>query len=179
MAYRSSPLANGYSPTELLMGRKIRTTVPIIPSQLDPNRTNLEKVKLREQCYRQKQKMDYDRRHRAHNLPSLKPGDHVWVKDMQQRGTVVSTANTPRSYIIETSGGHLRRNRHHLSTTPVGPPPHTIVLDMPCKNNTAETVNGPVSPVIIPDSNERPQEPERRYPTRVRKTPEYLKNYVT
>ena len=33
MAYRATPLANGFSPTELLMGRKIRTLVPVIPSQ--------------------------------------------------------------------------------------------------------------------------------------------------
>ena len=29
MAYRTTPLENGYSPAELLMGRKVRTTVPI------------------------------------------------------------------------------------------------------------------------------------------------------
>ena len=29
LAYRSTPLENGYSPAELLMGRKIRSTVPV------------------------------------------------------------------------------------------------------------------------------------------------------
>lgn len=179
MAYRASPLANGYSPTELLMGRKIRTTVPVIPSQLDPNGADLEKVKMREQSYRQKQKLNFDKRHRAHNMPILQPGDHVWVKDMQQRGTVVSKAETPRSYIIETSGGNLRRNRYHLSHTPVGPAPHITLPDIPCENNTAETVNEPVSPVKLHDSNQQSSESGRRYPARIRKTPEYLKNYVT
>ena len=36
MAYRSTPLENGYSPSELLFGRKIRTTVPVLPSNLLP-----------------------------------------------------------------------------------------------------------------------------------------------
>ena len=36
LAYRSTPLSNGYSPAELLMGRKLRTTVPVVPSSLDP-----------------------------------------------------------------------------------------------------------------------------------------------
>ena len=36
MAYRSTPLENGYSPSELLFGRKIRTTVLVVPSNLLP-----------------------------------------------------------------------------------------------------------------------------------------------
>lgn len=36
MAYHSTPLQNGYSPAELLMGRKIHTTVPVSPDQLKP-----------------------------------------------------------------------------------------------------------------------------------------------
>ena len=35
MAYRSTPLENG-SPSELLMGRKLRTTIPMITEQLLP-----------------------------------------------------------------------------------------------------------------------------------------------
>ena len=34
LAYRSTPLENGYSPAELLMGRRIRTTIPVITKQL-------------------------------------------------------------------------------------------------------------------------------------------------
>ncbi|KAL7867548.1 hypothetical protein SRHO_G00089320 [Serrasalmus rhombeus] len=56
MAYRAAPLANAYSPTELLMGRKIRTPVPVIPSQLKPRCVDMEKLKKTEKIYRQKQK---------------------------------------------------------------------------------------------------------------------------
>ncbi|KAJ8387615.1 hypothetical protein AAFF_G00151650 [Aldrovandia affinis] len=107
MAYRAAPLANGHSPTELLMGRKIRTTVPVIPSQLNPACADIENLKRKEQRYRQKQQQNYNRRHRAHDMPHLQPSDHVWVKDMLQRGTVVSTADTLRSYLIETPRGTL------------------------------------------------------------------------
>ena len=37
MSYRSTPLENGYSPAELLMGRKLRTTIPTITEQLLPS----------------------------------------------------------------------------------------------------------------------------------------------
>lgn len=36
MSYRAKPLENGYSPAEMLFGRKIRTTVPMLPDQLKP-----------------------------------------------------------------------------------------------------------------------------------------------
>ena len=36
LAYRSSPLDNGYSPAELLMGRKLRSTIPTLPQVLKP-----------------------------------------------------------------------------------------------------------------------------------------------
>ena len=40
LAYRSTPLANGYSPAENLMGRKLRTTVPIILANLRTTQTS-------------------------------------------------------------------------------------------------------------------------------------------
>lgn len=179
MAYRDAPLANGYSPAELLMGRKLRTTIPVVPSQLNPAGADLGKVRKDEQKHRQKQREHYNRRHRAHDMPGLRPGDHVWVKDMQQRGTVLSTADTPRSYIIETSGGNLRRNRYHLSRTPVAPNTHTNVPDTTPENDATETVSEQVSSEVRHDSSQQTPESERRYPDRVRKLPEYLKDYIT
>ncbi|KAJ8369344.1 hypothetical protein SKAU_G00093720 [Synaphobranchus kaupii] len=37
LAYRVTPLQNGYSPAELLMGRQLYTTVPTLPALLDPS----------------------------------------------------------------------------------------------------------------------------------------------
>ncbi len=36
LAYRSTPLQNGFSPAELLMGRKLRKAVPVFHAQLQP-----------------------------------------------------------------------------------------------------------------------------------------------
>ena len=37
LTYRTTPLHNGFSPGELLMGRKLRTTLPMLSSQLEPS----------------------------------------------------------------------------------------------------------------------------------------------
>jgi len=169
MAYRSAPLANGHSPTELLMGRKIRTTVPVIPSQLKPACTDTERLIRSEQQYRQKQQRNYNRRHRAHDLPRLQPGDHVWVKDIHQRGTVMSTAGTPRSYVVETPRGTLRRNRFHLSPTSVAPETSTETsISVPdpetsLENNVPAAVSTPVTPEVRHDSSQQTPVCERRY----------------
>lgn len=73
----------------------------------------MEDLKRKEQSYRHNQQQNYNRRHVAHDMPELQSGHHVWIKDMLQRGTVVSTAGTLRSYIVETSRSSLRRNRFH------------------------------------------------------------------
>lgn len=179
MAYRAAPLANGYSPTELLMGRKIRTTVPVLPSQLNPACTDVEDLRKAEQRYKDKQRQDYNRRHRAHDMPCLQPGDHVWVRDMHQRGTVVSQAETPRSYIIETPRGTLRRNRLHLSPTPVAPATSSSTPETPRETTAQVEESTPAASGPPQVSSQMTQECERRYPTRVRKNPVHLQDYVT
>uniref|UniRef100_A0A3B3RKB0 Uncharacterized protein n=1 Tax=Paramormyrops kingsleyae TaxID=1676925 RepID=A0A3B3RKB0_9TELE len=37
LAYRATPLSNGYSPAQLLMGRRLRTTVPTLSENLRPS----------------------------------------------------------------------------------------------------------------------------------------------
>ena len=37
LAYRSTPLEQGYSPAELLMSRKLRTNIPTVQEQLVPH----------------------------------------------------------------------------------------------------------------------------------------------
>nr|XP_055074185.1 uncharacterized protein K02A2.6-like [Misgurnus anguillicaudatus] len=176
MAYRASPLANGYSPAELLMGRKIRTRVPLIPSQLNPNCPDVEKLVTKELIYKCKQKQNFDRRHKAHNMTHLQPGEHVWVRDMSERGTVVSAAGTPRSYLIETPRGTLRRNRFHLSPTPTAP---VVSSDLP--DLTESQVSPHSSDLMVTPESPKVHQPTaqaaRRYPTRIRAPPGYLKDF--
>lgn len=120
LSYRSTPLAGGYSPAELLMGRKLRTTLPVMQSVLTPRWPNLEKLQEKEVANRERMKRNHDERHAAQALPTLKPDAQVYVRDMDVEGTVKKVANTPRSYQVQTPKGMLRRNRAHLVELPEG-----------------------------------------------------------
>lgn len=117
LAYRSTPLASGYSPSELLLGRRLRTTVPTYPSLLVPAWPDLATFSKGDQQAKAAQKTHFDECHRAKTLPTLHPGDTVWVRDSNQKGTVLQTAHTPRSYYVPVNGGTVRRNRRGLIST--------------------------------------------------------------
>ena len=101
------PLSNGYSTAELLMNRKLRTNIPSSREARKPVVPDRELLATREEELRQKQKWNFDCRHRAHDLSPALPGDLVWVRDRRKRGTVRNQVS-PRSYRVETPSGSFR-----------------------------------------------------------------------
>ena len=118
LAYRSTPLQNGYSPSELLMNRKLCTTVPMAPTQMQPSLPDYNRLQKKEEENRQSQKTNYDHHHKARPLKLLVPGQRVWITDMRIKGTV-KQQTAPRSYLIATPQGMIRRNRRHLKYYPI------------------------------------------------------------
>ncbi|KAJ8050927.1 hypothetical protein HOLleu_04310 [Holothuria leucospilota] len=114
MAYRATPLSNGYSPAQLLFGRNIKTTLPVTPSHLTPKLPDKGKLQASEKKLRQSSKVTYDLRHRAKHLEELSPGTHVFVRDTETHGVVVKKLSEPRSYLVSSPTGVLRRNRKFL-----------------------------------------------------------------
>ena len=125
LTYRSTPLHNGYSPSELLMSRRLRTTVPTIADLLKPRLPDESSLREKEEESRGKQKVNFDKHHRARGLELLTPGDQVWIPDHKTNGTVVKLV-APRSYQVSTPTGLLRRNRRHLILSPGEPPTETV-----------------------------------------------------
>lgn len=117
LSYHSTPIRNGYSPAELLMGRKLRSTIPMAPVNLVPKTPNLQALQEFEQQARSKLKSNFDKRHSAKLLPSLNAGDEVYVPDRKGNAEVV-TQCTPTSFIVKTDSGNLRRNRVQLNKLP-------------------------------------------------------------
>ena len=110
MAYRATPLACGYSPAELLMGRAIRTTVPISSGKLTPAVPDLAILREQEKRTNDQQKNEFDCRHRARSLTPLNHGDRVWLPSEQMSATVLANAGE-RSYELSTyTGNIIRRN---------------------------------------------------------------------
>jgi len=160
LAYRSTPLQNGFSPSELLMGRHLRTKVPAMPSVLKPNvqDTDRQRVQLREDKYRSKQQIYHDKQHQARALPPLTTGEQVWVRDQNREGQIIGATKLPRSYLVKTDMSTLRRNRSALVPTSskpaspsdgltVAPRDHALPVDQtPPKVSTHVRENLPAEP---------------------------------
>ena len=121
MSYRATPLTwCSFSPAELLMGRRIRTPVPQTNQQLIPQWPHLSEFWRLNKLYKRKQKRFFDHGHRVRELPALPNDTEVWIDTDTEpiSGTIISTADTPRSYVVQTPTAEVRRNRCQLRIRP-------------------------------------------------------------
>ena len=118
LSYRATPLECGLSPAELLMNRKLRTTLPCIskPTSETSKHLDLEQKLLQQKI---KQKSFYDRA--AKQLPPLSRNDTVRIEEpggWKTKATVLQEV-APRSFTVRTEEGQIfRRNRRSLLKTP-------------------------------------------------------------
>ena len=151
LAYRSTPISpTGHSPAELLMNRKLRTTLPILPQDLKPQVPDYSKLQSSVKQQRKKQKQNFDSRHTAHTLTFLKEGMTVWIPDHNCSGKVITQVG-PQSYQVKTSFGVLRRNRHHLI-----PSPNEQLNDDECLDVFPELSNNDSVTTRAPQSSSQP-----------------------
>ena len=114
MVYRATPIRNGLSPAELLFGRKIKTKLPIDHELLQPAWPDLEKFRTVDKKLKEKQESYFNKRHGVRTLRQLQVGEEVWIKDLRRYGKVKQILDAPRSYIVQSNGQDVRRNRSHL-----------------------------------------------------------------
>ena len=107
------------SSAQLLMGRRIRTVVPEADGVLIPSSPNLTKFRQVDEQYnyKKKQRCQFERRHRARELPELEDDTEVFITDGRRPnsvpGRVIQSSGT-RSYTVETLSITSRRSRYHL-----------------------------------------------------------------
>lgn len=113
MKYRNIPMDGLPSPAEILMGRRIRTMVPTLPSLLVPHYdcSSVQKRLL----FRQQRQHKYDLH--SHPLKPLQENQEVLFRLNNQwcKGKIFRVGPQPRSYIIKGKNGReYRRNRFHI-----------------------------------------------------------------
>ena len=72
-----------------------------------------ETVRVLDNKIKGRQKENHDLHHGARALPSLNPGDSIWIPDRQVEATVDQEVG-PQSYEVNSSDGSYRRNRRDL-----------------------------------------------------------------
>ena len=100
LSYNATPMPwCNLSPSELLMGRKLRSTIPQTTTVLIPEWPYLKEFKVKNRCLKEKQKIYYDQRHQTRSKTPLEDGTEVWVSNDGDKipGTVTAPASTPRS----------------------------------------------------------------------------------
>ena len=114
--YRNTPI-DGVSPAQALMSRRLRSTLPVATTKLDPSLINSSTFRSSRENEQERQQKYFNRN--AKNLPSLAIGETVrFKKDPDSKwtlATVVEKLSTPRSYLLQAeNGSRYRRNRIHI-----------------------------------------------------------------
>lgn len=115
LAHRTTPGSCGYSPAQLLMGRQLRSNVPVTSQTLVPSWRHLRGYRRRYNREQRVHAVAYNRRRRASERPQLRVNTAVRIlSGAAAHGTIYGQGNTPRSYVVETSTGLTRRTKSHL-----------------------------------------------------------------
>ena len=91
----------------------------LVADNLVPTWPQIVTVREKEQNIKKRQKNNHDARHGAKVLQLLEPQDKVCIPDRKESGMIREKVEIPRSYIVETPTGSVRRNRRHLIEVPV------------------------------------------------------------
>ena len=130
LEWRNTPDVNNLSPTQKLMSRRTRTTIPTAEGLLKPEIVDGVHDNIKRK--RQQTKAAYDKS--ARPLPELQIGEPVRLQPVNpkapwDKGSCVAKVG-PRSYLIETENGNLyRRNRKFIRQDPSQGHQQLIITD--------------------------------------------------
>ena len=160
LSYRSIEFSwCGLSTAQLLMGRRIRSTLSQVLEKLLPKWPYLKKFEEQDRTYKRKQRKNYDNRHRTRPLLDIPDNHPVWVNtDGQlQQGRTVTSTEAPRSYVVDVPSGRVRRNHQHFipmpedDSTSQSPQRNTDVTSFVTRTSPMKTRSQTGTRIIPPD----------------------------
>jgi transposase InsO family protein len=117
--YNNTPKVGLKAPAQMLMGRLLKTVIPVPKETLKPIFPTSESViSLREN--QEKQKKYYNKS--ARPLRDLNENENVYMQRGKRdwvQGKVIQKHPMPKSYIVKNENGTYRRNRIHLRPTEI------------------------------------------------------------
>ena len=120
LVYRTMPLEGiGYAPSQLLMGRRLNTKLPMSKTSLKPHLPDHKLVQQRLNYNQIKQKEYYDRGTNILKQLGQGEGVRVWKEGQWRPGIIQRRAAQPRSYIVQTEKGSMLRRRNKRITRSV------------------------------------------------------------
>ena len=158
---KSTPISSSIpSPTEILFGRKMRSNLSILPSQLMNDRI----VSIQEQIPRKESRILTEERNSTSEL-NLEPSQSVWHQDPVSKkwnsGWVKEPAAEPNSFYIETEEGVTYRRNRNFKPRQV---PQVDATENDYSNNLGWSGNNPNS---LQSGNSTPTEGSSVPPTEV------------
>ena len=152
LEYRSTPLqVTGYAPCQLLMGRMLRTNLPVANAKLTPAWPDSEEVKKRDQRAKEKNAESYNRTHGARPLPKIP--ENAVVREKKGNDTQWSDPLLMKKQLSYRS--YAIRSRRHLQHCPAIPMETLLQRDRnqpaaatnPTNSSTADTPRSDTSDV--------------------------------
>lgn len=147
LEYRTTPLKEGYSPSQLLMSRSLRSFLPTTAPLLEPkviDKGNFKKLREEQQM---KSKTYYDRNSRDLDALDVNQEVLIFLDTKKWKPGHVTRVLDNRSYIVESNdGGSYRRNRVHLKPAPLQAymPSKTSKANVPSDVQPAPVQNDPI-----------------------------------
>ena len=161
LCYRTTPLENGFSPAELLMGRKIRTMLLVLLKILNPQLPNKLHLQAKEKAIKDRQRRNFNDHHRLKDLQPLERGEKVWIRDNEKQA-VVTDALPNKSYLVETPQGAYRRNRRDLIAVPNNEPNDAETLKLTHTEDATEQTHSSNDTGTVQTRSGRTSKPPNR-----------------
>ena len=176
LAHRNTPTeGTESSPVQRLMGRRTKTLLPTTKILLRPHGTDI--TRIRQHAARKQQQTEKHYNKKAKNLAPLTEGDVIRMRPFtlnQRRWKkgIVSSRLDERSYEVKTNKGSYRRNRVDLKKT--REQPESLMTD----TTQTEIAELDGSPDMTQNGQAKEPETSRQRPTRIRREPSYLNDYI-